>query len=956
MAVGVAALLGCTSFAAAPGLGDHQRTGNLQHGAVSPAKPTNAPAKLEDGDAAAGNLLTLPLRTRIKKPGTLEHHRMIRRALQDVDSVGLVASTRSGYAYSAEVHLGTPAVGVLVDIDTGSATLAVPASFCSNCAVDIESYNPDASSTSSPMPCGSPRCDSTLLLHNPHCEVQPDGASCCSTYVGRSGKRACMHHDGYIDGSGINGPVINDVVTVGSASTTSFFKCYDDDEGGVGIGNHFAVAHSAAGIWGMGRQDPEKQDTQFGNGVFDMGSVLDDLLRSNSLGNKFGLCYEDSPAMFSDTAAEGASALDLGGADPLKYSGHMRFLPLLEQWTAYLVAGPAITLSGEGGRELALASTVKMTVDAVCQNTVDDGECASYLSLNFCDPTSDMYDNMQIICAKSCGSCVRGNSNVETFIDQVIVDSGNTGTLGLPPATMMALRDSMIAWFRTSSLQIRTRACTATDLLKDQQQGQEPGGYTCSRFIQILGCTNDTQSLCPVSCHVCKGTEGDSCTDPSDCGGGYFCNQRVCESCGSVSSSSASECQRLPSVAAELALSLFSPDSDSCDLDGAYFAAVNLDEFPTVALDFNGLILELPPSSYLEVNSGSIICRTVDVYPSNSGTQAMLGAGMLQQYYALFDREAGQLGLATRGDCTPGTRDSDSSPAIKCRARAGSCSQCVGPVDDLEQHRGYCTWCPGTSACTATDPKSLVSPCPAVMGTPDNALGFATHGLDNAQGGSCPDLETTQIACQSAYQQMTELVMLGGIFGSCSSDAQDSIDAFVGQCSDTEVRMHIGGHSQGVTGAACVLSVMKNSPNAHGMKQCSVPGADALCAAQTESCVSARDGRCDDKTACEPGTDAADCYGAPVVPAGSTGRTPPPPTPADGKPSCTSGLDAINAACPSHSKGVNIPDSCPATCAMIFDAWWKRCQRDSIVAALAGSFDLRAFSVLCESGRGGGHR
>ena len=234
-----------------------------------------------------------------------------KRALQDIDSVGLLATERSGYTYNAEVRLGTPAAAVVVDIDTGSGTLAVPASFCSNCAVDIESYNPDASTTSASMPCDSARCDNTRLLDVPDCEIQASSSMsmCCSGYVGRDGQRACLHHDGYIDGSGINGPVIRDVVAVGSASTTSYFKAFDDDEGGVGIGNHFALSHTNAGIWGLGLQDPASSDSLFGNGVFNMGSVLEDLLRENLLDKKFGLCYDASPSMFSDTAEQGASAL-----------------------------------------------------------------------------------------------------------------------------------------------------------------------------------------------------------------------------------------------------------------------------------------------------------------------------------------------------------------------------------------------------------------------------------------------------------------------------------------------------------------------------------------------------------------------------------------------------------------------------------------------------------------------
>ena len=48
------------------------------------------------------------------------------------ETLGALASEANGYAYYATVHLGDPAVAIGVDLDTGSASLAVPSVFCEN--------------------------------------------------------------------------------------------------------------------------------------------------------------------------------------------------------------------------------------------------------------------------------------------------------------------------------------------------------------------------------------------------------------------------------------------------------------------------------------------------------------------------------------------------------------------------------------------------------------------------------------------------------------------------------------------------------------------------------------------------------------------------------------------------------------------------------------------------------
>ena len=929
-----------------PGSGstNMQDTQGTQDTQVEPLVPVST--------AARRRLLTLPLRTHLVH--TDGAHTGGKRTLQQVDSAALEVSSQNGYSYGASVQIGTPPVSIDVNIDTGSSNLAVPASFCTNCAVDIAFYDPDASSTSSAMPCDSPLCDNTMLLDNPNCVLQADGMTCCSEYTqlaanGQAAQPVCLHHDGYIDGSGINGPVLRDVIAIGKASTSAYFKAFADDEGGVGIGNHFATSHSLAGIWGLARQDPSHDDQMFGNGVFDMGSVLDNLLRDNELADMFALCYDRSPAMFTDDAAHGASALDLGGPDTRKYIGELKFVPLLDSWSDYSIAGGQISLvSSDGaGRSVRLASAVSMAGDDSCSDSdAANGSCPDYEAYGWCAPGEDMYENMQVLCSLTCGFC-GGETQERVQLTDIIVDSGNTGTLGLPPAAMTALRSAMITWFANEGT-VRPRACNMADQRMESARETDSEGYTCSSFIRYLGCTETTMSLCPVSCHVCKGAAGAACAAPDDCGSGFFCIASTCERC--TTNSKADECRNLPSLAAELARALFSPDAEKCITGAAHFAAAEfeLDMFPTITVELSReLVVELPPASYLHVNNGGNICRSVDVYQMNRRSSGMLGAGMMQQYYTLFDRQNQQLGLANRGDCTPGTADVDSSAESHCRARVSGphsqCGYCVGPIDDLELHRGYCEWCPTTGSsgsCVAADPQSLAPPCA-------QALGFAASHLDNAQG-VCPDFDgnagAQDIACQSSYQYLTKLVMQGGVRGACSDDAQQTIDRFVGSCASARIFMHINGRSHFIPGAGCVLSVMMESPYVHGLDSCVLADSDGdgvhppgTCSAATARLLCAYD--------------ATDCYGSheSAPSESSAGEV--------GSESCSEGTTLINAACPSPETGASwVPSSCPPDCAAVFEPWWARCSAPQPHEGTGWSLppqmhkELQAFSSVCARG------
>jgi hypothetical protein len=68
--------------------------------------------------------------------------------------------------YYAKVKLGTPLIEFYVQIDTGSDLLWVSCSSCNGCLqtsglqIELKSFNPIYSSTSSSITCSGPRCNS----------------------------------------------------------------------------------------------------------------------------------------------------------------------------------------------------------------------------------------------------------------------------------------------------------------------------------------------------------------------------------------------------------------------------------------------------------------------------------------------------------------------------------------------------------------------------------------------------------------------------------------------------------------------------------------------------------------------------------------------------------------------------------------------------------------------------
>eukprot|EP01047_Picozoa_sp_COSAG01_P046698 COSAG01_NODE_4406_length_5056_cov_124.577365_7_plen_102_part_00 len=98
--------------------------------------------------------------------------------------------------------------------------------------------------------------------------------------------------------------------------------------------------------------------------------------------------------------------------------------------------------------------------------------------------------------------------------------------------------------------------------------------------------------------------------------------------------------------------------------DASYFHNVNLSRFPTIVLDFSPEVhVSLPPASYLEVNNGGFICRSVVAYPESFGGSAVLGVGFLRRYFVLFDRQKKVCGLSL---FSPRSHHSDRDPGPLC--------------------------------------------------------------------------------------------------------------------------------------------------------------------------------------------------------------------------------------------------------------------------------------------------
>lgn len=229
-------------------------------------------------------------------------------------------------------------------------------------------------------------------------------ARCCAKVNG-----ACLGGCHYLDGSGWDGPIFSDVIAIGSAKARSEFITFDWEEGnGAGAmpNNHFAQRGDLAGILGLGRADSD--DASEGSGRSAHQTVLDQLLTMNGMDDAFALCLDGSRSLGFGSAT---SSLDLGGPVDSHYIGDLEYEPMYNY-------------SDQSGTDAAayfLARPIDITVDQK--------------SVNY-------------------------SSAINSGWERVLVDSGNAGTVTLPPAVLDAIYAGIRAWMATHGVD-RHAACTA---------------------------------------------------------------------------------------------------------------------------------------------------------------------------------------------------------------------------------------------------------------------------------------------------------------------------------------------------------------------------------------------------------------------------------------------------------------------------------------------------------------
>ncbi|KAK3162109.1 hypothetical protein QOZ80_1BG0085620 [Eleusine coracana subsp. coracana] len=153
--------------------------------------------------------------------------------------------------YFTRVKLGNPAKEFFVQIDTGSDILWVTCSPCIGCPtssglnIELESFNPDASSTSSRITCSDDRCTAALQTGEAVCQSSDSSSSPCGyTFT-------------YGDGSGTSGYYVSDTMyfdtvmgneQTANSSTSIVFGCSNSQSGDL-----TKADRAVDGIFGFGQ-------------------------------------------------------------------------------------------------------------------------------------------------------------------------------------------------------------------------------------------------------------------------------------------------------------------------------------------------------------------------------------------------------------------------------------------------------------------------------------------------------------------------------------------------------------------------------------------------------------------------------------------------------------------------------------------------------------------------------
>jgi len=185
----------------------------------------------------------------------------------DGESISLPGGIGSNGEFYANVGLGNPAQYFYLQVDTGSADLAVYGTGCSSCAYTNEFT---LTSTSTIVDCSNPNYD-------------------CPTCVTYESTSACAFEDSYGSGASINGFVLTDFMAVGDYSgiTIDFGFIQVSQAGGDGSG----LEHPPVdGIWGLAGQDL--------SGWFG-APAMDSIVGQLGLVNMFSMCLVSGSAVMS---------------------------------------------------------------------------------------------------------------------------------------------------------------------------------------------------------------------------------------------------------------------------------------------------------------------------------------------------------------------------------------------------------------------------------------------------------------------------------------------------------------------------------------------------------------------------------------------------------------------------------------------------------------------------------
>ncbi|KAL5656706.1 hypothetical protein ACJX0J_036025, partial [Zea mays] len=255
--------------------------------------------------------------------------------------------------YFTRVKLGNPAKEFFVQIDTGSDILWVTCSPCTGCPtssglnIQLESFNPDSSSTASRITCSDDRCTAGFQTGEAICQTSNSQSSPCGyTFT-------------YGDGSGTSGYYVSD---------TMFFETV--------MGNEQTANSSASIVFGCSNSqsgDLTKADRAV-DGIFGFGQhQLSVISQLNSLGV--------SPKVFSHClkgSDNGGGILVLGEiVEP-----GLVYTPLVPSQPHYNLNLESIAVNGQ---KLPIDSSLFTTSNT--QGTiVDSGTTLAYLADGAYDP------------------------------------------------------------------------------------------------------------------------------------------------------------------------------------------------------------------------------------------------------------------------------------------------------------------------------------------------------------------------------------------------------------------------------------------------------------------------------------------------------------------------------------------------------------------------------------------